>query len=492
MATYPNIPRITIAALKGGAGKTFVTIALAAALRNRGMSPALFKKGPDYIDAGWLGSAAGGVCYNLDPYLFDTSTVRSSFLRRARDGNIAIVEGNRGLFDGVDSSGSYSTAELAKVLDTPVLLVVDATKVTRTAAALVLGCKVLDPAVDLRGVILNRVAGARHERVLRESIEAATGIPVIGAIKRLGRESFPQRHLGLLPLYEHPRAKEFIEEAAGVATESLDLARIISIAESAGPMAWDDVSSPARSAAGPMFPGIRVGVLKDSAFQFYYPENLEALQARGAELTEISALTCATLPELDALYIGGGFPETHAQQLADNVGFKESIRRAVAEGLPVYAECGGLMYLSKHLVIDEQSYPMVGVLPVSTALERTPQGHGYIRVEVGGRNPFYPHGTVLTGHEFHYSYVTGLEGEDISYAFRVLRGHGIDGEVDGICVKNVLATYVHVHALGEPLWAEGLLRKAVEFRESRTAECRDSRQLRTDARQCRSGEEICP
>ncbi len=451
-----------------------MTIALAAALRNRGMSPALFKKGPDYIDAGWLGSAAGGVCYNLDPYLFDTATVRSSFVSRARDGNIAIVEGNRGLFDGVDSSGSYSTAELAKVLETPVLLVVDATKVTRTAAALVLGCKVLDPAVDLRGVILNRVAGARHERVLRDSIEDATGIPVIGVIKRLGRESFPQRHLGLLPLQEHPRAKEFVQEAAAVAEQSLDLERIIRIAESAAPLPWDDLSLIEPSGIGPVIPGLRVGVLKDSAFQFYYPENLEALQAGGAELTAISALTCTTLPELDALYIGGGFPETHAQQLADNVGFKESIRLAVEDGLPVYAECGGLMYLSRNLVIDDKSYPMVGVLPVSTALERTPQGHGYIRVEVTAPNSFYPHGTILTGHEFHYSYVTGLEGNDLRYAFRVLRGHGIDGAVDGICVKNVLATYVHVHALGEPLWADGLLRKAAEFRAGRAARCRES------------------
>ncbi len=470
----PNIPRITIAALKGGAGKTFLTIALAAALRNRGMSPALFKKGPDYIDAGWLGSAAGGVCYNLDPYLFDTGTVRASFIRRAGNAGIAIVEGNRGLFDGVDSLGSYSTAELAKVLDSPVLLVVDATKVTRTAAALVLGCKVLDPAVDLRGVILNRVAGARHERVLRESIEAATGIEVIGAIKRLDRDSFPQRHLGLLPLHEHPRAEEFVREAAAVAEESLDLERIIHIAESAGPVSWDCLSVPEPWSTGPVFPGIRVGVLKDTAFQFYYPENLEALRAGGAELTEISALTCATLPELDALYIGGGFPETHARQLAENVGFKESIRRAVDQGLPVYAECGGLMYLSRDLVIDDKSYPMVGVLPVSTALERRPQGHGYIRVEVTGPNPFYPHRTILTGHEFHYSYVTGLEGNDIRYAFRVLRGHGIDGEVDGICVKNVLATYVHVHALGEPLWAEGLLRRAAQFRAGRAAQCRES------------------
>ncbi len=461
------IPRITIAALKGGAGKTFLTVALAAAFRNRGLSPALFKKGPDYIDAGWLGLAAGGQCYNLDPYLFEPDVIKRSFIKRIKGKDMAIVEGNRGLYDGVDTAGTFSTAELAKMLNTPVILVVDATKVTRTAAALVLGCKILDPDVNITGVILNRVGGTRHERVLRESIESATGIPVIGAVGRLGQESFPQRHLGLLPLHEHPRALEFVQEAATVARESVDLDAIVSIAASAGPLPFDHRSLADTDGPGSTFPGIRVAVLKDSAFQFYYPENLEALMDKGAEIVEVSALTQTELPSVDALYIGGGFPETHAQKLAENTRFKGSIRNAVDKGLPVYAECGGLMYLSRDLLIDDKSFSMVGVLPIDTALERKPQGHGYIRVEVTGPNPFYPRGTMITGHEFHYSYVKGMERTGAEYAFRVLRGHGIDGKVDGICLKNVLATYVHIHALGQPLWAEGLLRKAAEFRLNR-------------------------
>jgi cobyrinic acid a,c-diamide synthase len=182
---------------------------------------------------------------------------------------------------------------------------------------------------------------------------------------------------------------------------------------------------------------------------------------------EISALSPGEMTDLDALYIGGGFPETHAAKLAENKLFRNSVRSAVARGLPVYAECGGLMYLSRSLRIDETVFPMVGVFPVDCVLERTPQGHGYLRVEVTGPNPFYPKGTVLTGHEFHYSYLTGLETAEASYAFHVIRGHGMDGARDGICTANALGTYLHVHALGEPLWARGILERAAAYRAGR-------------------------
>jgi cobyrinic acid a,c-diamide synthase len=459
-----TIPRIVIAALKGGAGKTFLSVGLTAALRDRGLSIAVFKKGPDYIDAGWLGLAAGTDCYNLDAYLFTQEILRHSFRTRSEGRQLALVEGNRGLFDGVDALGSYSTAELAKQLNAPVILIVDATKVTRTAAAMVLGCKELDPDVRLEGVILNRVAGARHERILRESIEDATAVPVIGSVMKMPLENFPQRHLGLLPLHEHPQAAEFVHQAEQVASRSVNLDQVLAIASSGENF---PVPSPARAITIPEvteFSGLRIGVLKDSAFQFYYPENLEALKQQGASLVELSALTADVLPELDALYIGGGFPETHAERLAANEPFKASLSTAVENGLPVYAECGGLMYLSRSLRIDENIYPMVGILPVDTVLERVPQGHGYIRVEATAANPFYPVGTVLTGHEFHYSYVTPAEEMTGTYAFRVLRGHGMDGTRDGICTANVLGTYAHLHALGEPLWAEGILKRAQAFR----------------------------
>lgn len=462
-----NIPRVVIAALKGGAGKTVLSVGLIAALQARGLSLGVFKKGPDYIDAGWLGLAAGRDCYNLDAYLFDNDTLRASFFAGCAGKDLALVEGNRGLFDGVDSSGSYSTAELAKLLKAPVILIVDATKVTRTAAALVLGCRILDRDVDLKGIILNRVAGARHEKILRESIEETTSIPVIGSVAKLPMENFPQRHLGLLPLHEHPQALEFVQDAERVVKQSVDLEKVLDIASTAGEFGNAPFPGLPEMPTASASSGTRIGILKDSAFQFYYPENLESLRSKGAELVEISALDARELPELDGLYIGGGFPETHAELLAGNRSFKDSVKSAIDRGLPVYAECGGLMYLSRNLRIDEKVFPMVGVFPVDSILERKPQGHGYIRVEVTGPNPFYPQGVVLTGHEFHYSYVAALNEHEGSYAFTVLRGHGMDGVRDGICSANVLGTYVHLHALGEPLWAEGILRKAAEFRARR-------------------------
>jgi cobyrinic acid a,c-diamide synthase len=464
-----NIPRVILGALRGGSGKTFLTAGLIAALRKRGLDLGVFKKGPDYIDAGWLGLASGGLCYNLDAYLFKRDVLRGSFFKRCCGKDAAIIEGNRGLFDGVDASGSYSTAELAKMLKCPVVLIVDATKVTRTAAAQVLGCRLLDPALELKAVILNRVAGARHERILREAIEGATAIPVIGSVSKLSLINFPQRHFGLLPLQEHPQALEFVEEAGAVARESVDLDKLLEIAASA-----EDFHSPVAPEISdcrqrPRAAALRIGILKDSAFQFYYPENLEALESKGARLVEISGLAPAELPELDGLYIGGGFPETHAEALACNSVFKKSLLKAVEGGLPVYGECGGFIYLSRSLRIDEKTYPMVGVFPVDTVLQRKPQGLGYIHVEVTGPNPFYPVGAMLVGHEFHYSHVAGIEEDRSAFAFRVLRGYGMDGLRDGIWVRNTLGTYVHLHSLGEPAWAEAFMAKAYEFHTDRSA-----------------------
>ncbi len=456
-------PRILVAALKGGAGKTLVTMGLVAALRKRGLRVSVFKKGPDYIDANWLGFAADRPCYNLDSYLMDNQVILDSFVKRSRDSDIAVIEGARGLFDGVDSSGAYSTAELAKTLRAPTILIVEGSKMSGTAAALAKGCQVMDPELMLEAVILNRVAGSRHENILKTSILNACGIPTIGTIGKQTLKNFPQRHLGLLPIDEHPAASALIDQIQSVISQNVDIEAIFEIACRARKINVEPCSGelrkPDRTVAD-----VKIGFLRDSAFQFYYEDNLDALKATGAHLVEISALTDTNLPEIHGLYIGGGFPETNAEALASNISFKKSLREAVKKGLPVYAECGGLMYLSRSLAVDSKEFPMVGVFPMVTVLKRKPQGLGYIEVEVVSENPFYPVGAIIKGHEFHYSSVVMENESNPVYAFRVLRGFGMDGTHDGICVNNAIGSYLHVHALGVRTWADAMAQKAVDFR----------------------------
>ena len=461
-----------IAALRGGSGKTILSIGLIAAWKKQKKSIAPFKKGPDYIDTGWLALAAGRPCYNLDTFLLETPQILQSFMAHTRKDDIAVIEGNRGLFDGIDLEGSTSTAELAKLLKTPVLLCVDCTKITRTMAAVISGLIQFDPDVMIKGVVLNRVAGSRHERILRDNIEHYCGIPVLGAIPKLRTQIFPERHMGLVPTPEHDWAGESIDTAAQVASEHIDLDAIYElirdlpqlnhISSSQQPDVYDKIQV---AGTEPIKP--KIGIIKDSAFQFYYPENINALEEAGAEIIFISALAGKTLPELDALYIGGGFPETHAQELAENKRFRKELKAMAEEGLPIYAECGGLMYLGEELVLEKKSYPMVGILPLTFDFYSRPQGHGYTVVTVENENPFYEVGAEIRGHEFHYSRVLHWSGDENDLVFRMQRGVGITKEKDGICYKNVLATYTHIHALGTPHWAPALVRNAVAYQQKK-------------------------
>ncbi|MDQ5988029.1 MAG: Cobyrinate a,c-diamide synthase [Syntrophus sp. SKADARSKE-3] len=448
--------RIVIAALRGGAGKTTVSVALAAALCEEGMAVVPFKKGPDYIDAAWLSLAAGTPCYNLDAFIMGSEQVTRCFSRHTRDGSIAIIEGNRGLFDGMNVEGEFSTAELAKLLHAPVVLVVDCDKVTRTAAAMVLGCCHLDADLDIRGVILSRVSGKRHANVIRQSVEEYCNLPVLGTIPRLPDMPLCERHLGLVPPQEHGSIMTAIDGIRGIARDFLDLDGLIRIARSAP--AWTiDVFPHKPAAVESGLDPVRVGVIRDRAFQFYYHDNLEALTDAGADIIFINALDDRELPVIDCLYIGGGFPETQAKALSENVGFRDSVKRATENGLPIYAECGGLMYLGETLTVGDLIYPMVGALPVSFAMERRPQGHGYTVVEVDRQNPFFPVGTRLRGHEFHYSRLIGRPGEGCETVYNIIRGTGMGGGRDGIIHKNILAGFIHLHALGAPKWASGML-----------------------------------
>jgi cobyrinic acid a,c-diamide synthase len=389
-------------------------------------------------------------------------TVLRSFATAVGPADVAVIEGNRGLYDGMDARGSYSTAELAKLLNTPVLLVVDCTKATRTVAAMVLGCQKLDPSVSLRGVILNNVAGRRHESVLREAVAEISGVPVVGALGRIPGQLFPERHLGLVPPQEHDQLSPAIQQAASVVEQQLDLAAIWDIARQAPALEPHDSKPTATVDKGQG--AVRVGVFRDAAFQFYYPENLEALIGQGAILLEISPLRDTALPDVDALYLGGGFPETAAAALADNRPFLDSLRHSINGGLPVYAECGGAVFLGEKLLYDQREYPMAGVLPVAFSFEAKPQGHGYAVLETVENNPFFSVGECLQGHEFHYTYMQSSAEEDLRFAFRVRRGYGFDGQRDGLVYRNVLACYTHLHALGTESWAPSVVRAATKYK----------------------------
>ncbi len=465
-----DYPRLVIAGTGGDAGKTLVALGLARAWRGRGLSVAAFKKGPDFIDAAWLGLAAGGVGRNLDTFMMGPEGVLSSFALRARGARASVIEGNRGLHDGAGPEGPHSTAELAKLLAAPAILVLPVRKVTRTAAAAALGCRLLDPDVRLVGVVLNGRAGARHERVVRRAVEEEAGLPVLGSIPRLPEDSplIGARHLGLVTPFEHESAEKSLDYIGRVAEDYLDIDRLLEIARSAGPLPVHGVRGAdlnRQSTIGDR-QSVKIGVLRDSAFSFYYPENLEALEAEGAELVFLSPLSDAGLPaDLDLLYIGGGFPEEHAGRLSEKRAFAASLRAAASGGLPVYAECGGLVYLSKTLYRRGAAYPMSGVLPVEVELGRRPAGHGYVEAVVEKENPFFAPGTTLVGHEFHY---TSLRGGPppaaVGAALRVKRGTGCARGRDGLTQGSVMASYVHLHALGSPEWAPALARAALKYK----------------------------
>ncbi len=447
-------PRIIIAGLGGDTGKTAISVGLCHYWQKKGIKVIPFKKGPDYIDMGWLERAARHPCYNLDLFMMNKEQVLTSFAIHSAEANgIAVIEGNRGLYDGMDIEGSVSTAEVAKLIKSPVILIVDCTKVTRTVSAIVFGCQMFDKDVSIKGVILNKLATSRHEDIIKKSIEYYCKIPVIGGIPKLKDVTFPGRHLGLVPPQEHPQAEEAIETSSDIVSKYLDIDLILDIAKDS-----PSIDFTPKEQIEPIKKKARIGIIKDSAFQFYYPENINSLRIEGAEIVEFSALRDRLPSELDALYIGGGFPETHAEQLAENKELRRSIREAAFQGLPIYAECGGLMYLCEELIWNEKHYPMAGVFPITIGVSKKPQGHGYAEVLVTGRNPFFRTGSILRGHEFHYSYVLEIKDEKVfSFVFKLNKGNGVVKGFDGLYREKTLATYVHLHSYGTSEWAKGLV-----------------------------------
>ncbi|WP_158269645.1 cobyrinate a,c-diamide synthase [Desulfonatronum sp. SC1] len=502
-------PRLILAGLSGGAGKTILSLGLCRALTDLGLRVQPFKKGPDYIDAAWLGLAARRETSNLDPFMMPSDSLVRLFLRESASADVALIEGNRGLFDGKDTSGSCSTAELARLLQAPVVLIINCTKMTRTVAALVLGCRTFEPNLHLAGVILNRTAGPRHKTILRQCIEQYTDVPVVGILPKIKPDPIPERHMGLVSDQECTEAEATLCRLATVARDCLDIETIRAIAASAPALPLPD--APAGSSQGCGFTtdnvseggakpqtvehephpprktlgsaqqpprqdiamldplqgnSIRIGVVRDAALWFYYKENLEELRRNGAELVELSLLSSARWPVLHGLYLGGGFPETQAEQLARNEVTRALVYRLACQGLPIYAECGGFMYLGQSLICRETVYPMSGVFPVQTMLCAKPQGHGYTVAKVVHPNPFHAEGLEFTGHEFHYSKCVTPLPPEMSFALEMQRGSGIDQNRDGLIFRNTFACYTHLHALGVPTWAVNFVAAARRHQEN--------------------------
>lgn len=454
------IPRVLVSSHKGGAGKTLFTLGLVSAFKNKGLKVSVFKKGPDYIDAGWLSKVSGTPCRNLDLFLFDTKTNFYSFYLGSKDSDLAILEGNRGLFDGLDLEGSCSTSKLAKILKTPIILVLDCTKVTRSLAALVKGFISFEEGVEIKGVVLNQIARVRHENIVRSAIEYYTDVKVLGVLPKLRKVPL-ERHLGLITSLEYDE-NLFLEELKEAILNNIDLDGILEIARNVSPIFIENLEKNNKR----KFSGVKIGVFKDEAFQFYYPENLDSLISLGAEIKYINACQDKGLPsDISGLYLGGGFPEIKAESLSENITLLKEVKQAILEGMPVYAECGGLMYLGEKIIWKNKSYPMVGVLPFSFKVEKKPQGHGYVVAKVKRENPYFEVGSLIKGHEFHYSKPVNVkENKDIKFIFEIERGYGFDGRFDGVFYKNLVASYTHIHIFSVKCWVEKFLERAKLFK----------------------------
>ncbi|MDO8351257.1 MAG: cobyrinate a,c-diamide synthase [Gallionella sp.] len=441
------ISRMLISAAHKSSGKTMVSIGLCAALRARGHVVQPFKKGPDYIDPMWLSQAAGHPCRNLDLYLMERDDIVATFARHSAE--VSLVEGNKGLYDGLALDGSNSNAALAKMLDLPVFLVIDARGMTRGIAPLILGYQAFDRDINIAGVILNNLGGSRHESKLRAVIEHYTDVPVIGAVHHDERLSIVERHLGLMPRNESHVATAKIKQIGEAIAEQVDLDKLLEFSQK------QPLDAPPVVIPFPCKDKVRIGIAQDRAFGFYYADDLDALKAAGAELVPFDTLRDDNLPEVDALYIGGGFPETCAAELEANSTLRAQIKQAIESGMPAYAECGGLMYLSRGIDYQGRHYQMVGAIPGDVMMHAKPVGRGYVHLKEDEAHP-WPRPAApakqIKAHEFHYS---SLENRppDSRFAYHVERGYGIDGARDGLVLHNLLASYTHLRTIGSCYWA---------------------------------------
>lgn len=454
-----------VAGTKSGAGKTTIALGLMAALGKRGLKVAPFKVGPDFIDPGHHARITGTDSRNLDGWMLSPSYNRQNFARNTAGFDIAVVEGVMGLFDGYDGrSEAGSTAQMAKWLDLPVVLVVDAKSMARSAAAMVQGFERFDPELKFAGVIFNNIGSDRHLSYLKEALENHVGMPLLGGIPQDSALTIPERHLGLVTREDYGGADDAIDHLAELLEARLDISGLLRRLPAASP----EKSAPP---AAPLAPGIgvRIGVARDRAFCFYYPDNLELLEMTGATLVPFSPLNAETLPEnLDGLYFGGGYPELKAEQLSANVSLRAQVAECCREGMPIYGECGGFMYLCRQL-IDRQgrSHPMAGCFPFTTRMFPRLRALGYREVELAADGLIGPKGLTVRGHEFHYSELEDQMASPPPTIYKMSARNGEHSRREGYQRHRCLGSYVHLHFGSNPEVARHLVAGCSQYRRER-------------------------
>ncbi|WXU00294.1 MAG: Cobyrinate a,c-diamide synthase [Catillopecten margaritatus gill symbiont] len=433
---------IYISAAHKSSGKTVVSLGLCAAFKAKSLKVQAFKKGPDYIDPIWLSQASGNPCYNLDFYTMSEEEITELFNQQPSD--ITFIEGNKGLYDGMNTMGGDANADMAKLLGSSVVLVIDTNGITRGVAPLLMGYQAFDPDVNIAGVILNKVAGERHESKLVQAIEYYTDVPVLGAIRRSKDLIIDERHLGLMPANESAQSQIFIDRAGELVTDQVNLDKILSLNNKITSVASKPVATSAN---------LTVAVAKDQAFGFYYQDDLDAFKSLGVKIEFFNTLSATKLPKCDSLFIGGGFPEMQLEKLSANQSLLSDIKLKIEKGLPTYAECGGLMYLSRKITHQGKSHKMVGVIEGDTLMTPKPIGRGYVQLAPTNNHPWVNVANKIYAHEFHYSKLENLNPKT-HYAYKVLRGVGVDNKQDGILTHNLLATYTHLRSVGGNHWVK--------------------------------------
>ncbi len=453
---------VYISAAHKSSGKTTLSLGLCAALKARGHQVQAFKKGPDYIDPLWLSAAAGRPCINLDFNTASHDELRALYAHYAEGADVRLVEGNKGLFDGVSLSGEDSNAALAELLGLPVILVIDTEGITRGIAPLLVGYQAFGAGLDIAGVILNRVGGPRHESKLVAAVETYTDIPVLGAVRKQRSLMLEEKHLGLIPANEDALASAKIDHLRAMVDEQVDLHRIASLAAPSAEAGAPQIRTlPPRTTKAPSArQSLSIGIARDAAFGFYYHDDLQAFEDEGVELVPFSPLEDTCLPRVDGLFFGGGFPERHLAEITANQTMREEISKAIEGGMPTYAECGGLMYLTREIEWRGNRAEAVGVIPAKTVMLDVPQGRGYMELKETGKGlwPRLGNTNLIRAHEFHYSRLEGLP-DDLDFAYEVLRGQGIADQKDGFVYKNLLANYAHLRHQRSNPW----VKRFVEF-----------------------------